>query len=439
MSQPDASQRYAELFAAPEVDALRALPAGELARFVAQVFRAAGYEVATPRLRFSRDITLELYTPGPERHRAGAVAIRQSTGAAPVPDQVVRRLRRAAPVRRGGATPYVITAGEFAPAAYERAQAGTPAYLLDGPKFSRYVRYVAGSRYHESCGVSVAIPPDRFAAPIAPIRPAAPPTRILAIANNKGGVGKTTTARHLALGMAARGQRVLAVDMDPQGNLTETFLADESGTGASRAAVAPHLAAYFAGQCDLPHLVRPTSTANVDLIPSHHALGLLDTGGAGRPEAEARFAGDLQSLCARIGAGGGRPVDWVILDTPPAVSLFTRSALGAADYVIAPARSRPSSLAGITTMMRTLETMGQLAGAPAQLIGCLITHWGDDQTSRDAYVKLEDLFTNRRSHIMANEIPFDVTIEKSRGPSHHRASEAYEKVVEEVLTYVQRH
>jgi hypothetical protein len=82
--------------------------------------------------------------------------------------------------------------------------------------------------------------------------------------------------------------------------------------------------------------------------------------------------------------------------------------------------------------------MGELAGNRPELLGCLITHWNDDQQSTDTYTRLEELFDNRQSRIFANEIPFDVTVEKTHGQTHHRASDAYDRVVQEVLSHVER-
>ncbi|HEV2236888.1 MAG TPA: ParA family protein, partial [Ktedonobacterales bacterium] len=134
----------------------------------------------------------------------------------------------------------------------------------------------------------------------------------------------------------------------------------------------------------------------------------------------------------------GKLFDWIILDTPPTISLFTRAALCAADYVIAPARSRPSSVAGTLNMVNTLDTMNALKHTPTKLLGCLLTHWQEDEHSTETYPDLEALFSQRRSRILASYIPFDVTVEKTHGATHHRARKAYAEVAREVLGYVQQ-
>jgi chromosome partitioning protein len=175
----------------------------------------------------------------------------------------------------------------------------------------------------------------------------------------------------------------------------------------------------------------------VYLIPSHPGLSLLDTGGAGRPSVEVGFARELHALASAPYQATGKQFDWVILDTPPAISLFTRSALCAADYVIAPARSRPSSVTGTRNMVDTLDTMNALKHTPAKLLGCLLTHWQEDEHSTETYPDLEALFSGRRSRILASYIPFDVTVEKTHGATQNRARNAYVAAAREVLDHVQ--
>lgn len=151
---------------------------------------------------------------------------------------------------------------------------------------------------------------------------------------------------------------------------------------------------------------------------------------------EMGFARDLYALASAPNQTTGRPFNWIIIDTPPAISLFTRSALCAADYVIAPARSRPSSVTGTLNMVDTLDTMNALKREPATLLGCLLTHWQDDEHSTQTFPDLEDLFGRRRSRILANHIPFDVTVEKTHGATHHKARDAYAAATQEVLNYV---
>jgi chromosome partitioning protein len=430
------TRQFRELFDAPSVTGMGALSQSQFAGFVEYVFQRAGYHTTKPLLKLATGVDLTLYHAGDYRRLQGAIALQFAQADNPVPAQIVRKLKSSGAVRKQGGSAYVVTNGNFDPEAYEQAGPNQHTFLLDGNQFCRYVQYVRGSRYHEATGITVLIPPDMFAGqPLA--RSAGDRyTKVLAVANNKGGVGKTTTARYFAQALAEKGKRILVVDLDPQTNLTEAFL-NEAPDTESMVADPPHLGHYFAGQCALARTARPTSTPNIALIPAHHDLSLLDTGGAGQPTVESRFAFDLLRAFAAP-TQDGSAFDWIVLDTPPAISLFTRAALCAADYVIAPARSRPTSLAGIGNMMRTMDTMNALRGAPAQLIGCLITHWEDDLSSRETYTRLEEQFENRRSRILSHYVPALAAIDRTHGPGHQHVIEAYQGVIEEVLEHVER-
>ncbi len=432
MAGPAEPQRFKDLFENPTVSGMYELSPREFEKFVAYVFRRSGYDVNEVGLKFTRGVDLEIFA-GNSRARSGGVEVKRFEQDKAVSAQIVQKLMGAPVVRRGRASGYLVTTSSFNKAAYDMALHGVRTYLLNGEQFCRYIRYVRGSRYDETTGIRVTIPPDLFAGPNNGLPRAPHHTKVLTIANNKGGVGKTTTARYLATGLADKGKQVLVVDMDPQGNLTENFT--DPGT-----LVSPNLANYFAGQCTLSQLISTAYTLDgnsLSILPAHPDLSMLDTGGAGRPDVEMLFAGDLHDAFAVSTITHQQPFDWIIIDTPPAISLFTRAALAAADYVLVPARPRPSSLAGIKNMLRTMDTMGDLMGTPSQLLGCLVTHWAEDQHSRDTYTRLQEIFNNRRSRIMQTSIPYDVTIEKSEGRTQHRASDAYEAVVKEVLEYVE--
>jgi hypothetical protein len=87
-------------------------------------------------------------------------------------------------------------------------------------------------------------------------------------------------------------------------------------------------------------------------------------------------------------------------------------------------------------MFGILETMGSFMGAQPRLIGCLVTHWEEDANASDSMVRLTEIFNNRKSQIFKTKIPMDATIEKSTGPTRHRAVLAYQEALMEVLSYV---
>ncbi|MEO7002718.1 MAG: AAA family ATPase [Ktedonobacterales bacterium] len=254
---------------------------------------------------------------------------------------------------------------------------------------------------------------------------------MLTVANNKGGVGKTTTARFVAYVLAQKGLRVLLVDMDAQANLSEHFLGSEAA-----AITKPHFTGCLAGEYPLSQAVRQTDYENMWLLPAHPDLRFLDTGGMGNPEAEVRFVADVYDSFGSPEPRAYQAFDWIILDTPPAISSYIRYALAVADYVIAPAHAHPSSIAGTLNMLSTLDAMSALMDRQAVLLGCVVTHWNDDVVSNSTIGQLRQIFVERNSRDFAQKIPTDITIERTAMKTSSRAGSAYSAVVEEMLGYV---
>jgi len=172
------------------------------------------------------------------------------------------------------------------------------------------------------------------------------------------------------------------------------------------------------------------------LLPAHPDLQFLDTGGAGNPEKEVRFVADVYDS---FGSPEPRPYaafDWIILDTPPAISAYTRYALAAADYVLAPARARPSSRAGLLNTLNTFTAMGALMNRQPVLLGCVLTQWTDDLQSRDSVKTITELCQQFNSRIFEQEIPMDATIERTTMRPTSRAFAAYAALGEEMMSYV---
>lgn len=441
MADDSESARFAALFDKPTPESLRSLNSGAFQRFVRHVFERAGFDARARTLDLVSDVAIDLYALADGRRHVGVVAVRYAPAGDIVTERHVKRLQRASSVRKGGAA-YFITTGTFDQSAHEQARRLANTFLLTCEQFCRYIRYCQHSRYPQGLGLTVLLRPDEFSDQRASWQ-SLQGAHILAFANNKGGVGKTTSARNVALNFAAKGLTVLLIDLDPQQNLTEGLLERVAGSEGRMMAEGAGIVQYFTGECKLDDLIQPAyieqqRVDNLYLIPAHYNLSLLDTGGAGRPEAEAGFARDVSALVRKSHGSSGPAFDWVIIDTPPAISLFTRIALCAADYVITPARTRRSSIAGIQNMMKALDAVGQLRARPPKLLGGLLTHWDEDQLSTQTYPRLEEVFDQYRSRIFANFIRFDPTVEKLHGPTQHHARDDYRLVSQEVLDYVDR-
>jgi chromosome partitioning protein len=312
------------------------------------------------------------------------------------------------------------------------AQAGPkPAYLISGAQLLRYIQYVKGSRRDDD-DISTSLSPEFFAG--RELHHTEVETNILTIANNKGGVGKTTTAYYLGADLAHQGKRVLLIDLDGQANLTERALPALVSQRDTEDEHFPNIAEYFDGKRRLDQLVvRAEKHANLSIIPSDPFLTLRDPGGSGRPDLETRFIRDVRDLCVQqIPSLGGAP-EWIIIDTPPAMSVFTRAGIAAAHFVLAPVRPRTASVRGTTNMLRTLRTMNALTGNGPIFLGTVITHWDGLKMSENFEDQvLPDRLRGHGGRIFATRIPIDNQLEPLEPGAKIGGAVAYATLAQEV-------
>jgi chromosome partitioning protein len=437
MAGPTEPTRFVDLYNRPTVDGMYALTPKEFEKFVAYVFRRAGYEVHDVAFKFTRGVDLEVFADKARRRRVGGVEVKRFDRGKLVTADAILKLMGAPAVRRGRAMAYLTTTSDFNRGAYDIAAEGHNTCLLNGEQLCRYITYVRGSRYDDAANQSVQLPPDLFGGQHSiRERHTGGGTRILAIANNKGGVGKTTMARWIALGLAACGKRVLLLDMDAQANLSEAILKLSDRDVTAAGIDAPHLAQFFAQELSLQQIIRETPIPNLWLVAAHPDLRLSDSGGVGRPGIELGFAGAVQRLHVPTATGNPRLFDWIVMDTPPAMSLYSRAALAAAELVLAPVRAHESSYSGTLNMFATVDTMAALMGTPPRILGAVVTHWEDNQVSRDRENELRAVFGGRGSGILEAKIPADTNIDRAPAGRKTRGATAYEALVEEVLAYV---
>jgi len=184
---------------------------------------------------------------------------------------------------------------------------------------------------------------------------------ILAIANQKGGVGKTTTAINLATALAATAGGVLLIDLDPQGNAS-------TGLGFSRADRPEGSYSLLMGHATLDRATRTTFIPHLSLLPAEPDLAGAEIELVSQERREFRLREALASL-----RGNASPYSHVLIDCPPGLGLLTLNALVAADAVLVPLQCEFFALEGLTQLLRTIEVVRHKLNPALQLKGIVLT------------------------------------------------------------------
>jgi len=247
-------------------------------------------------------------------------------------------------------------------------------------------------------------------------------TTILAIANQKGGVGKTTTAINLGAALAAHERQVLLVDCDPQGNATRGL-----GVTASR----PHLYQVLTGQAPASAAIRPSGFPHLDIIPADRDLVGVEVEFTGLDGWERRLADALAPVVA--------PYETVLLDCPPSLGHLTVAALVAASAVLVPLQCEYFALEGISELLATIERVRGGLNRRLDIAGIVLTMY-DDRTNLS-----HDVAAEARRHfgdkVFRTLVPRNVRL--AEAPSYgqpvlaydikSRGAEAYLELARELL------
>ena len=253
----------------------------------------------------------------------------------------------------------------------------------------------------------------------------------IAVANQKGGVGKTTTAINLATALAACGQRVLIVDLDPQGN---------SSTGVGVDQNARHRTSYdvLIGACSAADAVVPTAIPRLSLIPS-----TVDLSGA---EVElVEMESRIHRLDSALGAPAMQAYDYIIIDCPPSLGILTMNAMVAAQSLLVPLQCEFFALEGLSQLLNTVERVRAGYNQRLNIIGVVLTMY--DKRNRLSEQVAADVRAVLGKIVFETIIPRNVRL--SEAPSHglpalvydHRCagSEAYIDLSRELLGRTEPH
>ena len=223
--------------------------------------------------------------------------------------------------------------------------------------------------------------------------------RVIAVANQKGGVGKSTTAINLSACLAEKGKKVLAIDIDPQGNTT-------SGLGVDKNNVENTLYELLLGEAEAKDTIVKDVVENVDLIPSN-----VNLSGA---EIELIGVDEKEYIMKKIIDKVRRKYDYIIMDCPPSLNMLTINALTAANSVLVPIQCEYYALEGLSQLIHTIELVKERLNKKLVMEGVVFTMY-DARTNLSLQV-VENVKDNLQQNIYKTIIPRNVRL--AEAPSY---------------------
>ena len=248
--------------------------------------------------------------------------------------------------------------------------------------------------------------------------------RIIAIANQKGGVGKTTTSINLSACLAEKNKKVLVVDIDPQGNTS-------SGLGVDKNNIENTIYQLIIGQCSIADCIIPEIFENLSILPSNVNLAGAEIELIGVEEKEYILKNEIEKVRDLF--------DYIIIDCPPSLNTLTVNAMTTADTVLVPIQCEYYALEGLTQLIHTINLVRKRLNPDLEIEGVVFTMY-DARTNLSLQV-VENVKSNLKQNIYKSIIPRNVRLAES--PSHgipiniyeprSAGAEAYRELADEVI------
>lgn len=241
-------------------------------------------------------------------------------------------------------------------------------------------------------------------------------SKTIAILNQKGGVGKTTTAINLGAFLARKGRSVLVVDLDPQANAT-------SGLGLAKGQLDATMYDVLFGAIEAHQAIKPTGTEGLVLLPTNEQLAAAEVDLAAEPKREHKLKAAIKNLV----------YDYILIDCPPALGLLTINALTAADQVLIPVQAEYYALEGLGQLLSVVQRVRSGLNPNLTILGIVVTMY-DSRTSLSDQV-LHELRKHFGDRVMDTIIPRNVRL--AEAPSYGKPITEHDKWSKGARSYKQ--
>lgn len=219
--------------------------------------------------------------------------------------------------------------------------------------------------------------------------------RIIAVSNQKGGVGKTTTTINIGTSLAKLGKKVLLVDLDPQGNCTRALGIDKFNKSISD---------VLASDSNIKRVIKKTAMAGCDVIPSDLSLALIDSSKLNNPEPHFILRNALKAIEGKY--------DFILIDCPPSLGFLNRNALAAAHKVLIPVQCEFFALEGVTQILATIRNIKNEWNPQIEILGFIISMY--DSRNRLSVEIASELRSQFKDYVFVTVIPRNISIPESQ-------------------------